>query len=134
MIWQEKMPVYGDMIRTKVQFYYHYGIFVSESQVIQFGLPNDPMRPAEEIRVLISDMDTFLQSGDLEVAQMDAQERKQMFPPEQIVQRAMQRLGQGGYHILHNNCEHFVNECVFGKPSSTFIQRAREMLREKLKK
>ena len=134
MIWQEKMPVYGDMIRTKVQFYYHYGIFVSESQVIQFGLPNDPMRPAEEIRVLISDMDTFLRSGELEVAQMDAQERKQMFPPEQIVQRAMQRLGQGGYHILHNNCEHFVNECVFGKPSSTFIQRAREMLREKLKK
>ena len=56
MRWMEKMPVCGDIIRTKVQFYHHYGIFVSEQEVIQFGLPDDPFRPAEEIKVLTSDI------------------------------------------------------------------------------
>ena len=95
------------MIRTKVSFYHHYGIFVSEDQVIQFGLPDDPLREAEQIKVLSTDMMTFLQGGELEVAQMDRAERKSMYSPEKIVERAQQRLGQGGYDILHNNCKKF---------------------------
>lgn len=134
MQWTEKTPVFGDMIRTKVKFYYHYGIFAAEDQVIQFGLPDDPMRKAEQIRVLSSDIDTFLQGGELEVAVMDRTERRRMYRPQQIVERAQQRLGEGGYDILHNNCEHFVHECVFGQPNSTFLQSIRESLREKLKK
>lgn len=134
MNWKEKTPVYGDMIRTKVSFYHHYGIFVSEDQVIQFGLPDDPLREAEQIKVLSTDMRTFLQGGELEVAQMDRAERKSMYSPEKIVERAQQRLGQGGYDILHNNCEHFVNDCVFGQPKSAFLQDVREKLRKKLGK
>lgn len=134
MNWKEKTPVYGDMIRTKVSFYHHYGIFVSEEQVIQFGLPDDPMRRGEQIKVLSTDIMTFLQGGELEVAEMSASERRSMYPPEQIVQRAQQRLGQGGYDILHNNCEHFVNDCVFGQPKSVFLQDVREKLRKKLGK
>ena len=134
MNWKEKTPVYGDMIRTKVSFYHHYGIFVSEDQVIQFGLPDDPLREAEQIKVLSTDMMTFLQGGELEVAQMDRAERKSMYSPEKIVERAQHRLGQGGYDILHNNCEHFVNDCVFGQPKSAFLQDVREKLRKKLGK
>lgn len=126
--------MYGDMIRTKVSFYHHYGIFVSEEQVIQFGLPDDPLRAADQIKVLSTDIMTFLQGGELEVAQMDREERRSMYPPEQIVERAKQRLGQGGYDILHNNCEHFVHDCVFGQPKSAFLQDVREKLRKKLGK
>ena len=134
MHWKETTPVYGDMIRTKVSFYHHYGIFVSEDQVIQFGLPDDPLRPAEQIKVLSTDIMTFLQGGELEVAQMDAAERRTMYSPEEIVERARQRLGEGGYDILHNNCEHFANACVFGQPKSDFLQDVREKLRKKLGK
>lgn len=134
MQWVEKTPVYGDMIRTKVSFYHHYGIFVSPEQVVQFGLPDDPMRSADQIKVLCSDINTFLQGGDVEVAVPDAGERRSMRSPEQVVQIALDRLGEGGYDILHNNCEHFVNDCVFGKPSSSFLQAAREKLRKKLGK
>ena len=134
MQWTENAPVYGDMIRTKVTFYHHYGIFVSEDEVIQFGLPDDPMRSADQIKVIQTDIHTFLMGGELEVAVMDREERKRMFPPEQIVQRAKQRLGEGGYDILHNNCEHFVNECVFGNHTSAFLQDVREKLRKKLGK
>ena len=132
--WVEKTPTYGDMIRTKVKFYHHYGIFVSEQQVIQFGLPDDPMRPAEQIKVLSSPIDAFLQGGEVEVAEPDAAARRQMRTPEEIVRIASSRLGEGGYDILHNNCEHFVNDCAFGQPSSSFLQDVREKLRAKLGK
>ena len=65
MQWVTKTPVFGDLIRTKVQFYHHYGIFVSEQEVIQFGLPDDPFRSADQIRVLSSDIAAFLQGGDV---------------------------------------------------------------------
>ena len=132
--WVEKVPAPGDIVRTKVRFYYHYGIFVSEEEIIQFGLPGDPGRPAEEIRVLASDVAAFLQGGEMEVAQPDAKDRKAMRTPEQIVALARQRLGEGGYDILHNNCEHFVNDCAFGVPVSSFLQGVREKLRKKLGK
>lgn len=132
--WVEKTPVYGDMIRTKVRFYHHYGIFVSEEEVIQFGLPDDPMRPADQVKVLSSDMAAFLQGGEVEVAVPDHATRRQMRRPEQIVELARSRLGEGGYDILHNNCEHFANECVFGEHTSTFLQNVREKLRIKLGK
>ena len=134
MQWVEKTPVFGDMIRTKVRFYHHYGIFLSEEEVIQFGLPDDPMRAAEQIKVLTSDIHTFLQGGEIEVAEPEGAERKRMRSPEQIVQIARQRLGEGGYDILHNNCEHFANDCVFGQPTSSFLQDVREKLRKKLGK
>lgn len=134
MNWSEKTPVFGDMIRTKVRFYYHYGIFVSDGEVIQFGLPNDPFRSADQIHVIRTDITAFLQGGELEVMTPEKQERKQMRTPEQIVTIARQRIGEGGYDILHNNCEHFASDCVFGQPQSTFLQDVREKLRRKLGK
>ena len=134
MNWSEKTPVFGDVIRTKVRFYHHYGIFVSENEVIQFGLPDDPLRPANQILVLSTDVTAFLQGGDMEVMVPDKSERKQMRSPEQIVRIARQRIGEGGYDILHNNCEHFVNDCVFGQHHSSFLQDVRGKLREKLGK
>ena len=132
--WKEEPPAFGDIVRTKVQFYHHYGIFVSEEEVIQFGLPDDPFRSAAQIRVLSTDVLTFLQGGDLEVMVADQNTRRQMRSPEQIVAIARQRLGEDGYDILHNNCEHFVNDCAFGQHHSSFLQDVREKLRKKLGK
>lgn len=134
MKWTVQAPVYGDIIRTKVSFYHHYGIFVSEDQIIQFGLPDDVQRPSEQVRVLTSDIYAFLRGGELEVARPDREERRKMRTPEEIVAIAQGRIGQGGYDILHNNCEHFVNECAFGEHTSTFLQDVRQKLRKKLGK
>ena len=134
MQWVAKTPVFGDLIRTKVQFYHHYGIFVSEQEVIQFGLPDDPFRSADQIRVLSSDIAAFLQGGDVEVAQPEGAECKALRSRKEIVSIARSRLGEGGYDILHNNCEHFVNDCAFGTPSSSFVENVREKLRRKLGK
>ena len=134
MNWTDDTPKPSQIIRTKVSFYYHYGIFVSEDEVIQFGLPDDPGRPSEEIKVLTTDIYTFLGNGSLETATPEKSEKKSMRTPSEIIKIARSRIGEGGYDILHNNCEHFVNECVFGKTSSSFVDDVREKIRKKLNK
>lgn len=134
MEWTEREPKYGDIVRTKVKFYYHYGIFVSEDRVLQFGLPDNVSRPAEEVKVLATDVYTFLHGGALEVGVPDRQERKKLRKAKEIVALAEGRIGEGGYDILRNNCEHFVNECAFGERRSSMVQDARAKLRKKLGK
>lgn len=134
MEWTCDSPKMGQIIRTKVSFYYHYGIFVSEDEVIQFGLPTDPGKSADQIKVLVSDIYTFLNGGELETAKPTLAEKKTMRKPEEIIKTARSRIGEGGYDILHHNCEHFVNECAFGKSNSRFLDDVREKLRQKLKK
>ena len=134
MEWTVNSPKSGDIIRTKVTFYHHYGIFINESRIIQFGLPDNVYTPAEEIKVLATDIYIFLQGGELEVGKPTRQELKNMRSPEEIVKLAESRLGQGGYDILHNNCEHFVNECAFGEHNSEFLSSVRNKIRKKLGK
>ena len=120
MEWTCKAPKKSQIIRTKVSFYYHYGIFVSEDEVIQFGLPTDPGKPAEQIKVLSTGIDLFLNGGELETAKYTLQEELNLRKSDEIIKIARSRIGEGGYDILHHNCEHFVNECAFGKSSSSF--------------
>ena len=134
MNWINSTPKPSQIIRTKVKFYYHYGIFISEDEVVQFGLPDDPGKPAEQIKVVSTDVYTFLCGGDIEVGEPNNEERRRMRSPEEIIKTAHLRIGEGGYDILHNNCEHFVNSCVFGENNSAFLDSVREKIRKKLKK
>ena len=134
MIWSDKLPKPSQIIRTKVSFYYHYGIFISDDEIIQFGLPNAPSNLSENIRVLATDIITFLGGGELETAIPAREEKKRMRSPKEIIKIARSRIGEGGYDILHNNCEHFVNSCVFGTNTSSFVESVRSEIRKKLKK
>ena len=49
--------------------------------------------------------------------------------PAEAVAAARNRMGEGGYHILYNNCEHFANECVTGKHYSEQVEGVREMFK-----
>ena len=134
MQWQSMTPQPGAPVRVKVSFYYHYGIFVSPDRVIQFGLPDGPSRPAEEIRVLSTDVYTFLQGGTLEVGIPERSERKRLRSADDVIAAAQSRIGQGGYNLLHNNCEHFMYECLFGQPQSPTVDSLRHRIRKKLGK
>jgi phosphopantetheinyl transferase len=117
MKWSLIEPSVGDMVRVKLGNIYHYGIFVSEDEVIQFGLAPS-LRPTvknTDIEVLSSDIDTFLAGGFLEVAEFERAEKKKNRAPKAVVAYARERIGQKGYDILYNNCEHFAYDCVTGK-------------------
>ena len=109
------------MVRVRLGSVYHYGIFVSEDEVIQFGLPpTAENRAAEgEVRVLATDIDVFACGCIVETACLDRSEQRRRIPPSETVARARARLGESGYNLIHNNCEHFVNECVFGESRCT---------------
>ncbi len=108
------------MIRVRLGSVYHYGIFVSEDEVIAFGLPPVPEyqdRP-DRFTVCAVDIDVFSCGRIPEAAVFDLGERRKKFSARRIVANARARLGEGGYNLLHNNCEHFANECVFGEKRS----------------
>lgn len=131
MKWSFKEPVLGDMIRMRFGELYHYGVFVSENEVIQFGLaPN--LRPGvrdTDVEVTASDIDTFLGGAFLEVAELDRREEKKRRPPKETVEYARGRIGSRGYNLLHNNCEHFAYECVMGEKYCEQSEKVRELFR-----
>ena len=127
MKWQLKTPRLGDMIRVEAGQFYHYGIYVSDDEIIQFGETPDATHSLldADIRVCTSDINGFLKGGFLEVASLSLAERLKAAPPKEVVARARKELGTGGYDVLANNCEHFANNCVFGKKTSEQVDTVR---------
>lgn len=127
MKWEPVQCRAGDMIRVRLGGLYHYGIFVSEDEVIQFGLPPTAENRAKEgePRVLATDIDVFACGCIIETAVPDRSESKRRASAEETVARARAAVGKGGYNIIHNNCEHFVNECVFGEARCTQAEDVR---------
>lgn len=131
MKWSYGEPKPGDMIRVAVGTIYHFGIYVSDDEVIQFGLP--PSRRENlhdsEVEVMSSDIDGFLAGGFLEVCEFDKKERKKNRKPRAVIEYARSRIGMRGYNILYNNCEHFANECVTGVHVCRQAEDVRAMFR-----
>lgn len=118
MIWWQAECKYGDMIRVCCGNFYHYGIFVSEDEVIQFGLP--PVegllnRKFDEISVCVSDIETFSMGKMVEVASIPKGDKSKRLSPDKTISRARACIGEKGYHILQNNCEHFARYCYLGE-------------------
>ena len=134
MEWVIKEPKKGDIIRTKVKFYHHYGIFVDEANIIQFGFRDNSGVAPETIEVISTDIKTFCGGLPFETAELSVMERLKRKNENEIIKTARASLGEKGYNILHNNCEHFVNKCVFGEAKSAFLNNARNEIREKLNK
>lgn len=122
------------MIRVKIGAIYHYGIFVSENEIIQFGEP--PVgsllaRDYSSVKVCTATADEFSCGNIIEVAELDRKEKRKRFSPDKTIEIARSRIGEGGYNLIHNNCEHFVFECVFGIRKSTQEDEARERWRNR---
>lgn len=132
MRWVEKKPKCGDIVRVKCKFYYHYGLFEDAEHVIQFGLPDNTGVNPDEIEVLSTDVQTFLAGGNLETARLNLTEKAKRRSVKDSIAYAHEKIGMRGYNILHNNCEHFVNECVFGVAYSTMVSGVREDVKKKM--
>lgn len=131
MKWELIEPQRGDMIRVKIGALYHYGIFITEEDVIQFGV-NPQLRvdtPDAPITVCSTDIDTFLCGEFLEVGVPQNTEHKKKRSAKEVERIARNRLGEGGYHLLYNNCEHFAYECVFGVKYCSQTEDVRMMFR-----
>ncbi len=128
MKWWPESCVSGDMIRVKVGSIWHYGIFVSEDEVIEFGPPpiNISATGNKENLIMSASIDEFSAGGIVERAILTREEHRKRIPPKKTVAIARSRIGEGGYDLIHNNCEHFAYKCVFGIDLSTQTQSVRE--------
>lgn len=132
MNWTFGEPKKGDIIRVRFATnFYHYGIYVSDDEIIQFGL--NPMLRGDitdrDVEVCTSGMESFLNGGFLEKEEPDKKELKKRRSPEETIRTAKDRLGEKGYSILHNNCEHFAFECAYGERQCAQTRSVRESVR-----
>lgn len=125
-IWEHKLPVMGDHIRVKRMhgLYTHHGIYVSYNEVIHFtGTDDDNIMDSSKNMVISSDSNFFLKDGELEVKEYTDEEFQDLYAPEQIVAYARSCLGDGGYNLIFNNCEHFANVCTLSRFRSYQVER-----------
>lgn len=121
-IWVQKSPMRGDHIRVKRGLYNHHGIYVSDDEVIHFTGQGDDDIFGTHNEVLKSDLAFFLKDGTLEVKEYTDDELRDLYPVEGIVSYARSCIGDNGYNVLLNNCEHFANVCTLGKHRSKQVE------------
>ena len=84
--------------------------------MIHFAPPvNTGVIDPDSARIIVTSLKDFLNGGLMEVRCFNLEELKHKRSPQDIVNYAFSRVGEGGYNIISNNCEHFANDCLFGK-------------------
>ncbi|HEY5760541.1 MAG TPA: lecithin retinol acyltransferase family protein [Steroidobacter sp.] len=106
----------GTHLVTPRRAYLHHGIYVGNGKVIHYAGLADRFRggPVEVISI-----DAFTQGYSL----WAVSGRVSRFTPEEVVRRAMSRLGENRYHLLKNNCEHFCEWCLRAEHRSYQVDR-----------
>ncbi len=125
-IWVQKTPQKGDHIRVQRMngLYAHHGIYVSDEEVIHFtGKDDDSILDWSKPEVIQTDLAYFLKGGTLEVKEYTDEEFADLYSPEQIVTYARACLGDKGYNLIFNNCEHFANVCTLGRFRSYQVEK-----------
>ena len=114
----------GAHIRVKVKNYYHHAIYIGNGEVVQFGHPFNVSENPQSIKVIRSPIEDFANNETfIEVYQYSKKELKMKNKDEDIVKIALAHLGEDGYDFLRNNCEHFVNRCIFNQSISYQVDK-----------
>lgn len=124
--WVKKKPVKADHIRVMhiSGLYAHHGVYVSDDEVIHFtGKDSDSVLDWSKCEVIKTDLATFLKGGILEVKEYTDEEFQDLYSSEQIITYARFCIGDKGYNLAFNNCEHFANVCTLGRFRSQQVER-----------
>jgi hypothetical protein len=103
----------GSHLVSPRKFYVHHGIYLGDGKVAHY-----------------SGLSASLQAGPIEITDLDrfgngssiwVHEEQCAFSSDEIIVRAMSRVGESQYKILSNNCEHFCNWCINGNSYSAQV-------------
>ena len=119
----------GDHVRFRFNSFYHHGLYEGNGFVIHFAGPNmEHLVDPEHVVVRRDKLEDFANGRNIEVRKYSLIEKLTKKSSAKAIKQAQERIGETGYDILHNNCEHFVNSCVFGRAYSTQIDEMRKKL------
>ena len=108
----------GDHLAVSPGLFQHHAVDLGHGCVVQYGAGHGG-RDSHAVQVAC--LEHFSAGATLRVVPNPA-----AFPPEEIVERALSRLGESDYRLFGNNCEHFVNWCRTGEAVSRQVDRAIE--------
>lgn len=119
-------PPLGAHLMTPRRGYTHHGIHIGGGRVVHYaGLSRSFSRGPVEVVTL----ERFAGGRGFSVAG----DRGARFAPQQVVERALSRLGEDCYRLVSNNCEHFCTWCRLGEPRSEQVERLARPLRHALR-
>ena len=108
-------PLLGSHIVTPRRGYLHHGIYVGGGRIVHYGglARGLHRRPVEE-----TTLDRFARGRPVWVRSDDPS----TFSSREVIHRARSRLGEDGYRLLTNNCEHFCEWCLRGEHRSYQVE------------
>lgn len=118
----------GDHIFVHCTGFSHHGIDCGDGEVIHFDFT--PKRKlfscvnGDTSRIRRTSMEEF--SGGKEIHVRDY---ASSHAADRIIERAESRVGESGYHLFSNNCEHFARWCKTGVSDSSQIDAIDEAAR-----
>ena len=101
----------GQHLYVSRSVYTHHGIGDGRDGVIHYSEPTDG--PAKGF-IRRTSLSQFARGGDIKLRE----HQSRRFSPDEAVKRAESRLGENGYSLWGNNCEHFVSWCITGDHNS----------------
>ena len=85
--------------------YQHHGIYIGDGQVVAYLL---------DTGVTVCSWSTFADGDKVTVYEHD----DALYSADEIVDRALDRVGEDDYNLVFNNCELFANWCITGQAKS----------------
>jgi HRAS-like suppressor 3 len=124
----------GDLVEFNRGRYQHWGIYIGLQNGIQCiahistdqgdfdGVSNKKELTSKIIHGSTAEVrsDPFFVVAGQDLCRVNnyLDDSRSPFPPRIIVDRALHKLGSGGYNLLQNNCEHFAKWCRYGSRES----------------
>ncbi|UVJ46029.1 lecithin retinol acyltransferase family protein [Pseudomonas sp. LS1212] len=106
----------GSHLITPRNGYFHHGIYLGGGKVIHYcGLFGGLHGGA----VKILSLERFAAGRTVQYRCG----QQAVFSSDEVVRRALSRVGENHYRVLTNNCEHFCNWCLYGRSSSEQVRR-----------
>jgi len=120
---------FGQHIEVSRTFYAHHGIYIGNNEVIHYSSPpesNSDGVGLEQVLGADSEVNT-IHAAPVKNFKMGSSvdaityNRDHVYPPLKVVARAMSRIGESGYNLWGNNCEHFTRWCKIADSESIQI-------------
>lgn len=122
LLWNDRLlaedeePALGSHLVTPRFGFAHHGIYVGDGRVVHYGAFVRGLHrgPVEEVS-----LSQFTCRHALWIRPSAAR-----FDCEEVIRRARSRIGENGYRLLSNNCEHLCEWCLRGEHRSEQVERA----------
>ena len=117
----------GDHIMIDRGGWAHHGIYVGDNNVVHWrGEPIEKLTGVKTPVIVMQDLEEFGPMDKIVVIGYDVDIA--ILERDDVVSRALHKVGMTDYNLAHNNCEHFAIWCKTGLHESTQVDETLEWL------